>query len=135
MPDTLEFTIAIRDDKILPPAVADTMTQRFLNDLRIVRVESATRLAVAGQKQGAKSPEALTIGSIAVAVVPEVLKDLIQALFDWVRSSPSRTITIRPKRGNMDNAGGNEIELTGKWSPAELKVLSEALLKADKPLK
>jgi hypothetical protein len=75
--------------------------------------------------RGAKSPEMLTVGGIAVAVVPEMLKELIKLVFDWIQRDPCRTIKIRQK------VGGPEYELTGSWKADQLATLMKALARQD----
>jgi len=97
----------------------DRMTRRLLSELRELNVESA-ELAKSGLAPEGSKGDPITIGSIALVVIPAILPkvaDLVQA---WATRGQGRTVKFK----------GKGIEFEG--SPEELQKLLASLEKGRK---
>lgn len=95
----------------------DRMTRQLLSELRKTDVESV-ELAKGGEMpQGAKSGDPITIGSIAVSVLPAVLPAVVSMVQAWATRGQGRTVKFKTK----------EIEFEG--SPEEFQKLLATLEK------
>jgi hypothetical protein len=85
----------------------DRMTRQLLSELRELDVESA-ELAKGGRApDGTKSLDPVTIGSIAIAVLPTALPKVVEAIQAWVLRGSNRTVKFKGK------VGGQAIEFEG----------------------
>lgn len=95
----------------------DRLTRQLLSELRKTDVESV-ELAKGGEMpQGAKSGDPITIGSIAVSVLPAVLPAVVSMVQAWATRGQGRTVKFKTK----------EIEFEG--SPEEFQKLLATLEK------
>ena len=85
-----------------------------------LKPESIQRPSVTNTNPGRKTGNVLTIGTLLVAVVPEVAKHLVTLLFDWVKRNPERTITI------CNTSSGHTYKVSGSWTADELKKVMDA---------
>jgi hypothetical protein len=74
---------------------------------------------------GSKVDQIFTLGSFLIALAPELVKEALSLIVDWLRSDPSRTIKIR------STAGGPEYQITGRWKAADLAGIMKILAKRD----
>jgi hypothetical protein len=97
----------------------DRMTRQLLSELRETDVESA-RLAHTGQIPiGAKSGEAISVGSIMISALPSVLPAIVGLVQAWAARGQGRTVKFKGQ------IGGGMIEFEG--SPEELQNLIASL--------
>ena len=92
----------------------DQMTRQLLSELREMDVESAELTKGGIAPKGSKG-DLMTIGSIAVAVLPAFLPNVISLVQDWVERGQGRTVKFK----------GMGIEFEG--SPEELQKLIASL--------
>lgn len=94
----------------------DKMTRNLLSELREANVESA-RLIKTGQAPSGSKGDPVTIGSLALEVLPVAIPSVIALIQAWVMRGQGRTIKFK----------GKGIEFEG--SPEEFKKLLEKLEK------
>ena len=97
----------------------DRMTRQLLSELRESDVESV-ELAKGGPAPEGSKGDVVTMGAIAIAVLPTVLPNVITLIQAWVMRGQGRTVKFK----------GKGIEFEG--SPEELQKLLEKLEKGKK---
>jgi len=97
----------------------DKMTRNLLKELRGTNVESANLVSIGTAPEGSKG-DPVTIGTLALEVLPAVLPSVIALVQAWVMRGQGRTVKFK----------GKGIEFEG--SPEELKKLLEKLEKGKK---
>ena len=97
----------------------DKLTRNLLKELRETNVESASLLSTGIVLEGSKG-DAVTIGTLALEVLPAVLPSVIALVQAWVMRGQGRTVKFK----------GKGIEFEG--SPAEFQKLLEKLEKGKK---
>jgi hypothetical protein len=97
----------------------DQMTRQLLSDLKDMDVESVELAKGAAAPEGSKG-DPITIGSIAIAVLPSVLPNVITFVQEWVTRGQGRAIKFK----------GMGIEFEG--SPEELQKLLAKMEKSRK---
>ena len=109
----IQFSIEVSESDAAVEDI-DEMTRQLLSELRETDVESAelTRGGIA--PRGSKG-DMMTIGSIAVAVLPAFLPNVVSLVQDWVTRGHGRTVKFK----------GMGIEFEG--SPEELQKLLVSL--------
>ena len=100
----------------------DRITRQLLSELRDTNVESA-ELAKGGLAPQGSKGDPVTIGAIAIVVLPTVLPKIIDLVQAWALRGHGRTVKFK----------GRGIEFEG--SPEELKKLLEKLEKGKKKKK
>ncbi len=116
--DPIEFEIEILA-KDTTEEDLDKMTRNLLKELRESDVESASLVSIGSAPQGTKG-DPLTIGMVALQVVPAVLPGIISLVQAWATRGQGRTVKFK----------GKGIEFEG--SPEELQKLLEKLEKGKK---
>ena len=97
----------------------DKMTRNLLQELKETNIESASLLSIGTAPKGSKG-DAVTIGTLALEVLPVVLPSVIALVQAWVMRGQGRIVKFK----------GKGIEFEG--SPEELKKLLEKLEKGKK---
>lgn len=91
----------------------DLMTRQLLMELRDMDIESAS-LSKSGQApSGTKSVDPITIGSLAVVVLPNLLPKIIESIQAWASRGQGRTVKFKGK------VGGQMIEFEGHANDLE----------------
>ena len=98
----------------------DRLTRQLLGEIRELEVESAELVTAGAAPEGTRSAEVVTMGALAVAVLPTVLPKLIELVQAWIMRGQGRTVKFKGRLGI------GEIEIEGA-TPAELKALLAAL--------
>ena len=111
--DLIQFNIEVSESNAAVEDI-DEMTRQLLSELREMDVESAELTKGGVAPKGSKG-DAMTIGSIAVAVLPTVLPNVVSFVQDWVKRGHGRTVKFK----------GMGIEFEG--SPEEFQKLLVAL--------
>lgn len=106
----------------------DRLTRLLLTEIQELDVESVELVKGQEPPEGAKSAELVTLGSLAVAVLPTVFPKLIEFLQSWSMRAENRTVKIKTQVGDRSI----EVEYSpATMSTAELKrvvkTLSDAL--------
>ena len=111
--EPIQFSIEVSESNAAVEDI-DEMTRQLLSELREMDVESAelTRGGIA--PKGSKG-DLMTIGSIAVAVLPAFLPNVVSLVQDWVERGQGRTVKFK----------GMGIEFEG--SPEEFQKLLASL--------
>jgi hypothetical protein len=78
----------------------DQLTRRLFGEIRELDVESVELAGGEAVPAGAKSAEAITLGVLAVAVLPTLLPELVRFLQAWSLRGENRTIKIKTQAGD-----------------------------------
>jgi hypothetical protein len=97
----------------------DKLTRNLLKELRETDVESANLVSIGTAPVGSKG-DPVTIGTLAIEVLPVAIPSVIALVQAWVMRGQGRTVKFK----------GKGIEFEG--SPEELKKLLEKLEKGKK---
>ena len=111
--DPIQFSIEVSESDATVEDI-DEMTRQLLSELREMDVESAELTKGGIAPKGSKG-DLMTIGSIAVAVLPAFLPNVVSLVQDWVERGQGRTVKFK----------GMGIEFEG--SPEELQKLLASL--------
>lgn len=85
----------------------DHLTRLLLGELREQEVESADLVVSGTAAAGTKAADPVTIGAIALAVLPTVVPKIIEFLQQWSSRRSGRTVKFKGR------LGGEEIEFEG----------------------
>jgi len=77
----------------------EALTTRLIYDLRTLGLESINRQPTAQPPKGAKSPEAVTLGAMGLALATAVIPKLIEFLQGWCLRGEKRTVKIKTSHG------------------------------------
>jgi hypothetical protein len=111
--DALEFELEVIDSEATDEEL-DRMTRNLLSELKETDVESAELVSVGTAPEGSKG-DPITIGTLALAVLPAMLPAVIDLVQGWVGRRDGRTVRFK----------GRGIEFEG--SPEELQRLLDTL--------
>jgi hypothetical protein len=78
----------------------DVMTRKLRNEIEDLGVESVRLATTRNAPAGTKSMEAVTIGALAVTVLPAALPRLIEFLQAWTLRSKDQTVKIKASVGD-----------------------------------
>ena len=81
------------------PEDVDALTRQLRSEIQDLGVESVG-LASAAAPTGTKSMEAVTIGALAVTILPTAIPRLIEFLQAWSLRSKDRTVKIKASVGD-----------------------------------
>ncbi len=102
----------------------DHLTRQLLGEIQELDVESVELAGDEVVPEGAKAVDPVTLGVLAVAVLPTVIPALITYLQTWSMRGAGRTVKLKTQKGDQSV----EVEYDPKtMSPAELKSLVETL--------
>src|SRR5882724_12931222 len=110
--------LQVDSGSILPPDELDRITRQLRRDLSDLEVESV-EFTPSNLPSGAKSAEAVALGSLAVAVLPVAIPKVIEFLRDWLMRGENRTLKLKLQVGgnsaeiecNPNAVAANDIEL------------------------
>ncbi len=119
--DKAEFQIEVSATDATEEDI-DRMTRQLLSELRELNIKSA-ELEKGGVAPAGSKGDPITIGSIAVTVLPVAIPSVIGLVQAWVLRGQGRTVKFK----------GKGIEFEG--SPEELQKLLEKLEKGKKKKK
>jgi hypothetical protein len=100
-------------------AELDQLRRQLVNELLEQDVESAGLLKAGAAPEGTKSAEAITIGSVAISVLPAILPKIVEAVQAWALRGQGRVVKFKGK------VGGTDVEFEG--GSEDLKTLLGAL--------
>jgi hypothetical protein len=104
---TFSFTVQIALDDSDPEEL-DGLARQLVNELSEQPVESVDLARSGPAPIGTKSADAITLGAVAVAVLPSVLPKLVEFCQAWALRGQGRTVKFKGK------VGGQDIEFEGK---------------------
>ena len=85
----------------------DHLTRQLLGELREQEVESADLVVSGTAAAGTKAADPVTIGAIALAVIPTVAPKIVEFLQQWSLRRSGRTVKFKGR------LGGEEVEFEG----------------------
>ena len=94
-PDMLDFEVEITADDATQEEL-DHMTRRLLVELQETEVESAELISAGEAPEGSKG-DPITIGALAMTVLPVVLPGVIDLIKDWSARKAGRTVKFKSK--------------------------------------
>ena len=97
----------------------DRMTRQLLSELRELDVESVDLAHAGPAPAGTKAVDPVTVGTIAMTVLPVVLPKVVDFVQAWAMRGNGRTIKFKGK------IGANDIDFEG--SPDDLQKLLATL--------
>jgi hypothetical protein len=104
----LHLTLQIEAGPDTPPEELDALARQLLGELRETDDVAQAELAEAGTAPpGTKSAEAITLGALAVAVLPNFLPKLVDFVQAWALRGQGRTVKFKGK------FAGQEVEFEG----------------------
>jgi hypothetical protein len=124
--ENIEFNIEI----VAPQATSeqlDRITRQLLLELKELHVGSIKLAQGFSAPEGTKSVDPVTLGAIAIAVLPSFLPKIVDTAQAWVLRGSNRTIKFKGK------VAGQTIEFEG--SSEEFQKLIDLLLKKNKKLR
>ena len=101
----LPLQLQVDSGNQLSPDELDRVTRQLRRDISALDVESVELSRGANVPQGAKSAEAVALGSLAVAVLPVAIPKIIEFLRDWLMRGENRTLKLKLQ------VGGNSAEI------------------------
>ena len=102
----------------------DQMTRQLFAELRNMDIESVSLVKGEDAPLGTKSADPVTIGALAIAVLPSILPKVIEAIKAWALRGQGKTVKFKGK------VNGRMIEFEG--SADELEKLINRLKKVRK---
>jgi hypothetical protein len=106
------------------PERLDLMTRQLRGELLDLEVESVNLVQEDQLPEGAKGADAVTLGALAVAVLPNFLPKLVEYLQSWTLRAEGRKVKIKSQVGDRSI----ELEYSPQaMSPQELNTLVETL--------
>ncbi len=94
------------------PEELDAITRQLLGEIQELDVETAYLVKSGTTPQGAKTADPVTIGSLAILVLPTIVPKLMELLQSWAMRGENRTVKIKSQ------VGDRSIEL--EYSPASM---------------
>jgi hypothetical protein len=127
---TIFLTIQLNSGEAGDGEELDQQARRLLSEIQELEVETAELVKSGDPPKGAKSGEVVTLGTLAVTLLPVVAPLVIESLQKWSRRAENRTIRIKAQ------VEDRSIEV--EYSPAamstnELKRLLNTLTEAIPP--
>jgi hypothetical protein len=86
----------------------DSLARQLAGELSERQVESVELARTGAAPKGTKSAEAVTLGAVAVAVLPALLPKIVEFCQAWALRGQGRTVKFKGK------VGGQDIEFEGK---------------------
>jgi len=124
------LTISVRSDEGLEDDRVDAATRRLRQQLTDFDVDSAQLARGDTLPDGAKSGEAIALGTVLVTMMPAVLPKVAEFLQAWMLRAEGRSVKIHA------SAGGKSFELEyvpGSTSEEELKRMMAAVSQSLQP--
>ena len=89
----IQFSIEVSESNAADEDI-DQMTRQLLSELNEIDIESAELTKGGAAPRGSKG-DMMTIGSIAVAVLPAFLPNVVSLVQDWVKRGDGRTVKFK----------------------------------------
>jgi hypothetical protein len=120
--DTVHLTLRVVAENVSDEEIAH-LTYQLIDEMRELDIESVESLREKQSPQGAKAADPVTLGAMAVAVLPVVVPKLVEFLRDWSLRGANRTVKIETQIGNRSV----KVEIPQSMSAEELKKLVDML--------
>jgi hypothetical protein len=115
----VDVTVYIGLEGDAPPEEVDALARGLLREVRELEVEAAELATAGAAPAGAKSGDAITLGAVALAVLPAFLPKIMDFIQAWALRGHGRVVRFKGK------VAGQEIEFEG--TAADLKAVLAAL--------
>ena len=79
----------------------DEITRQLLTELREMDVQSAQLVTAGPAPSGSKAIDPVTVGSIAISVLPATLPKVVEAVQAWALRGSNRTVKFKGKVGRQ----------------------------------
>jgi hypothetical protein len=99
-PRATNLTIVVDGGRDALPEDIDALTRRLRSEIQDFGVENVALSTAAGAPAGTKSVEAVTLGALAVTILPPMLPRLIEFLQAWSLRGKDRTVKIKASVGD-----------------------------------
>lgn len=99
-PRATNLTIVVDGGRDALPEDIDALTRRLRSEIQDLGVENVALSAAGTTPSGTKSVEAVTIGALAVTILPPMLPRLIEFLQAWSLRGKDRTVKIKASVGD-----------------------------------
>ena len=99
-PNTTRLTIEVDAGGDALPEDVDALTRRLRSEIQDFGVEDVTLKTTTAVPAGTKSVEAVTVGALAITLLPQVLPRLIEFLQAWSLRGKDRTVKIKASVGD-----------------------------------
>jgi hypothetical protein len=99
-PRATSLTILVDAGKDALAEDVDALTRQLRNEIQDFGVEAISLQTTSTQPAGTKSVEAVTLGALAVTVIPQMLPKLIDFLQAWSLRTKDRTVKIKASVGD-----------------------------------
>jgi len=120
----VKLTLQIDAGRDALPDDLDALTRRLRDELEDLDLQSVS-LVKTGRDlpAGAKAAEAVTLGALAITLLPGVLPKLVEFIQAWSLRGQNRTVKIKMNSGDRSV----ELEYSAGTSEAALKELVDTL--------
>ena len=127
-PETRHLTLRIQPARDTHPEDLDGLTRQLRDEIEEIRIGEAELLRNQATPARTKSlGEAVTLGALTLAVLPQAVPKLIEFLQGWSLRGEGRKVSISVARGDRSIA----LEYCpGALSPEDLKLLVDNVSKA-----
>jgi hypothetical protein len=116
--------LQLEGDQDMTPEELDSITRQLRSELLDLQVENVDLITTQDVPPGAKSAEAITLGTMAITVLPIFVPKIIEFLQSWVTRNDGKTVKVKSQAGDRSI----EIEFSQKAiSQQELKTLLDTL--------
>ena len=110
-PEFFEFQVEIIADQTTEEDV-DQMTRQLFAEIRNMDIEAVSLVKGEDAPSGTKSVDPVTIGALAIAVLPNVLPKVVEAIQAWALRGQGKTVKFKGKvHGQMIEFEGSADEL------------------------
>ena len=99
-PSATSLTIVVNAGSDALAEDVDALTRRLRAEIQDFGVETVTLQPAAAAPSGTKSVEAVTLGALAVTILPQALPRLIEFLQAWSLRTKDRTVKIKASVGD-----------------------------------
>jgi len=117
----LDLELSVVDSS---PEEIDALTRQLLSELRDLDIESADLVRGGSAPDGTKAVDPVTIGSLAVAVLPGLLPKLLDFIKDWAGRGQGRAVKFKGK------VAGQTIQFEGSADDLQKLIISLSQNKA-----
>jgi hypothetical protein len=119
----VNLTLHIDAGRDALPEDLDVLTRRLREELGDLDLDSVSLVKEGAAPSGTKSADAVTLGALAITLLPSVLPKLIECIQAWSLRGQNRTVKIKANVGDRSI----ELEYSAGMSEAALKGLIDTL--------
>lgn len=98
----------------------DTLTRNLLSELRESNVESVNLVSVGNSPEGSKG-DPITIGQLALEVLPTAIPSLIALIQAWIMRGQGRTVKFKGQGIEFEGSPEELHKLLAKYEKGKIK--------------